>query len=69
MGNLNLTSSTGDIQVPVTGMDIDRNSGDANYSVKIRDTQGVWEFKDTQLRLAVYVRIRLKNANKNTTRK
>ena len=32
IGNVNLTSSTGDIQVPVSGMDIFRNSGDANYN-------------------------------------
>ena len=28
--NLNLTSSTGDMQVPTAGMDIHRNSGEAN---------------------------------------
>ena len=48
--NIDLTSSTGDIQVPVTGMDIVRASGDANYNLRIRDTQGVWEFKNRQLR-------------------
>ena len=49
-GNLNLTSSTGDIQVPVTGMDIVRASGDANYNLRIRDTQGVWEFRNRNFR-------------------
>ena len=48
--NIDLTSSTGDIQVPVIGMDIVRASGDANYNLRIRDTQGVWEFKNRQLR-------------------
>ena len=50
IGNVNLTSSTGDIQVPVSGMDIFRNSGDANYNLRIRDTQGVWEFRNRNLR-------------------
>ena len=50
IGNVNLTSSTGGIQVPVSGMDIFRNSGDANYNLRIRDTQGVWEFRNRNLR-------------------
>ena len=50
IGNVHLTSSTGDIQVPVSGMDIVRNSGDANYNLRIRDTQGVWEFRNRNLR-------------------
>ena len=50
IGNVNLTNSTGDIQVPVSGMDIVRNSGDANYNLRIRDTQGVWEFRNRNLR-------------------
>ena len=50
IGNVNLTSSTGDIQVPVSGMDIVRNAGDANYNLRIRDTQGVWEFRNKNLR-------------------
>ena len=50
VGNLNLTSSTGDIQVPVTGMDIDRASGDANYTLRVRDTQAVWEFRNRNFR-------------------
>ena len=40
----------GDITVPVTGSDIIRNSGDANYTLRVRDTQGVWEFKNRNFR-------------------
>ena len=46
IGNLDLTSSTGDIQIPVTGMDIHRSSGDSNYSLRVRDGQGVFEFRN-----------------------
>ena len=46
IGNLDLTSSTGDIQVPTTGMDIHRSSGDSNYSLRVRDSQGVFEFRN-----------------------
>ena len=46
IGNLDLTSSTGDIQVPTTGMDIHRSSGDSNYSLRVRDGQGVFEFRN-----------------------
>ena len=46
IGNLGLTSSTGDIQIPTTGMDIHRSSGDSNYSVRVRDGQGVLEFRN-----------------------
>ena len=44
----NLT--TGDITVPYTGAVIIRNSEDANYNLRIRDTQGVWEFRNRNLR-------------------
>ena len=40
----------GDITVPTTGSDIIRNSGDANYTLRVRDTQGVWEFRNRNLR-------------------
>ena len=43
-GNLDLTSSTGDLQSPTIGMDIVRSSGDRNYSLRARDGQGVFEF-------------------------
>ena len=46
IGNLNLTNITGDIQLPTTGVDMFRNSGDANYNLRVRDTQGVFEFKN-----------------------
>ena len=46
IGNLDFTSSTGDIQIPVTGMDIHRSSGDSNYSLRVRDGQGVFEFRN-----------------------
>ena len=49
-GNVDLTSSTGDIQVPTTGIDIFRNSGDAKYSLRVRDTQGVFEFRNRNFR-------------------
>ena len=44
--NLGLRSSTGDIQVPTTGMDIHRNSGDTNYTLRVRDGQGIFEFRN-----------------------
>ena len=40
----------GDITVPDTGSDILRNSGDANYTLRVRDTQGVWEFRNRNFR-------------------
>ena len=40
----------GNITVPNTGSDIIRNSGDANYTLRVRDTQGVWEFRNRNLR-------------------
>ena len=40
----------GDITVPTTGSDIIRNSGDANDTLRVRDTQGVWEFRNRNLR-------------------
>ena len=49
-GNLDLTSSTGDIQLPTSGFDMFRNSGDANYNLRIRDTQGVFEFRNRNFR-------------------
>ena len=41
IGNLDLTSSTGGIQIPATGMDIHRSSGDSNCSLRVRDGQGL----------------------------
>ena len=49
-GNLDLTSSTGDIQLPTSGFDMFRNSGDANYNLRVRDTQGVFEFTNRNFR-------------------
>ena len=46
IGNLDLTSSTGDIQVPTAGMDIHRSSGDSNYTLRVRDGQGIFEFRN-----------------------
>ena len=43
-GNMGLTNITGDIQLPAARIDMFRNSGDANYNVRVRDTQGVLEF-------------------------
>ena len=40
----------GDITAPTTGSDIIRNSGDANYTLRVRDTQGVWELRNRNLR-------------------
>ena len=44
--NLDLKSSTGDIQVPTTGTNIHSSSGDSNYSPRVRDSQGVFEFRN-----------------------
>ena len=41
---MGLTNITGDIQLPAAKIDMFRNSGDANYNVRVRDTQGVLEF-------------------------
>ena len=49
-GNLDLTNSTGDIQLPTSGFDMFRNSGDANYNLRVRDTQGVFEFRNRNFR-------------------
>ena len=35
----------GDMTVPNTGSDIIRNIGDANYTLRVRDTQAVWEIE------------------------
>ena len=48
--NIDLTSSTGEIQLPTAGIDMFRNTGDANYNLRIRDTQGVFEFRNRQFR-------------------
>ena len=40
----------GDITVPDTGSDIIRNIGDANYTLRIRDSQAVWEFRNRNFR-------------------
>ena len=40
----------GDITVPDTGSDIIRNIGDANYTLRVRDTQAVWEFRNRNFR-------------------
>ena len=36
----------GDMYVKATGSDIVRPSGDANYTLRVRDTQAVWEFRN-----------------------
>ena len=49
--NVKITNLTiGDITVPNTASDILRNSGDANYTLRVRDTQGVWEFRSRNFR-------------------
>ena len=49
--NVKISNLTiGDITVPNTGSDIIRNSGDANYTLRVRDTQGVWEFRNRNFR-------------------
>ena len=50
VGSLNVTNITGDIQVPTTGMDIVRASGDSNYNLRVRDSQGVFEFRNRNFR-------------------
>ena len=42
-GNITLG---GDINVPLTGTDIIRASGDGNPTIRIMDSQGVWEFRN-----------------------
>ena len=49
-GNIDLTNNTGDIQLPTAGIDMFRNSGDANYNLRVRDTQGVFEFRNRNFR-------------------
>ena len=40
----------GDMYVKATGSDIVRPSGDANYTLRIRDIQAVWEFRNRNFR-------------------
>ena len=40
----------GDMYVKGTGRDIVRPSGDANYTLRVRDTQAVWEFRNRNFR-------------------
>ena len=40
----------GDLYVKGTGSDIVRPSGDANYTLRVRDTQAVWEFRNRNFR-------------------
>ena len=40
----------GDITVPATGRDIIRNSGDSNYTLRVRDTRGAWDFRNRNFR-------------------
>ena len=40
----------GDMYVKGTGSDIVRPSGDANYTLRVRDTHAVWEFRNRNLR-------------------
>ena len=40
----------GDMYVKSTGSDIVRPSGDANYTLRVRDTQAVWEFRNRNFR-------------------
>ena len=40
----------GDMYVKGTGSDIVRPSGDANYTLRVRDTQAVWEFRNRNFR-------------------
>ena len=39
----------GDLYTKGTGSDIYRPSGDTNYTLRIRDTQGIWEFRNRKL--------------------
>ena len=45
-GNIDLTNNTGAIQLPPAGVDMFRNSADANYNLRIRDTQRVFELRN-----------------------
>ena len=40
----------GDMYVKITGSDIVRPSGDSNYTLRVRDTQAVWEFRNRNFR-------------------
>ena len=40
----------GDMYVKGTGSDIVRPSGDSNYTLRVRDTQAVWEFRNRNFR-------------------
>ena len=40
----------GDMYVKGTGSDIVRPSGDTNYTLRVRDTQAVWEFRNRNFR-------------------
>ena len=40
----------GDMYVRGTGSDIVRPSGDSNYTLRVRDTQAVWEFRNRNFR-------------------
>ena len=45
--NVKITNLTiGDITVPGTGSNITRNAGDSNCTIRVRDSQGVWEFRN-----------------------
>ena len=48
--NIDLTNSNGEIQLPVAGIDMFRNTGDANYNLRVRDAQGCFEFRNRQFR-------------------
>ena len=48
--NIDLTNSSGEIQLPTTGIDMFRDTGDANYNLRVRDTQGVFEFRNRNFR-------------------
>ena len=45
--NVKITNlAVGDFTVLATGSDIIRNSGDSNYTLRVRDSQAVWEFRN-----------------------
>ena len=46
----NRSDLIGDMYVEATGSDIVRPSGDANYTLRVRDTQAVWEFRNRNFR-------------------
>ena len=49
--NVKISDSTiVDITVPTTGSDIIRNSGASNYTLRVRDSQAVWEFRNRNSR-------------------